>query len=85
VSAKVHVSLGKVAVMYGTYAAGQETVMQYEVVCEVGTLSGDGAVTERRFKTTAATGGYEMGCNKTSCRSDVRKHDEMGSKWKKSE
>jgi hypothetical protein len=47
VFAKVHVSLGKMASMNGTYAAGQETVMQYEVVCEVGTLSKDGAVTER--------------------------------------
>jgi len=32
----------------------------------------------KMIKTTAATGGYEMGGNKTSCSSDVRKHDEMG-------
>jgi hypothetical protein len=30
------------------------------------------------IKTTAAMGGYEMGGNKTSCRSDDRKHDEKG-------
>jgi hypothetical protein len=30
------------------------------------------------IKTTAAAGGYEMSGGKKSCRSDVRKHDEMG-------
>ena len=85
--AKVHVSLGNGGYeWYLRGGSGSGDVIRSR-------LRGEDSV-ERwsgHRKMIKTTGNCKMGGNKTSCRSDVRKHDELGEgggdkgKWKKSE